>query len=76
MDFSVYDEKGNRVACDVIGMFSRENKNFIIYTDNEYVEEEKEVLASLYKIENNQMILMPIIDETDWDLVDRYLEEI
>jgi len=76
MNFNVIDELGNVVDCDIIGMFSREDKKFIIYTDNTVIDDEKEVLASLYKIEDNKMILLPIVNDADWDLVDKYLEEI
>lgn len=73
MSFNVINENGIKVDCDVIGMFVHDNKNFIIYTDN-MVDNEKEVFASLYKLDGNNMILLPITSDSDWDLVDKYLE--
>ncbi len=74
MSFNVINENGIKVDCDVIGMFVHDNKNFIIYTDNNMVDNEKEVFASLYKLDGNNMILLPITSDSDWDLVDKYLE--
>lgn len=74
MNFNVINENGIKVDCDIIGMFVHDGKNFIIYTDNNMVDNEKEVFASLYKLEGNNMILLPIINDSDWDLVDKYLE--
>ena len=74
MNFNVIDSEGNKVQCDIIGMFVHDNKNFIIYTDSQQSDSEKEVYASLYKISDNNMLLIPIVQESDWDLVDRYLE--
>jgi len=76
MKFNIYDNKGNLVECEVIGMFKENNKNFIIYTDGTMVDGEKEVYASLYELnEENNITLLPITNESDWDLVDTYLEE-
>lgn len=75
MDFIVVDNNGSNIECDIIGLFSHEDKNFIIYTEKSS-EEEKEVYASLYKVENNKLNLFPILKSEDWDLVDKYLEEI
>ena len=74
MNFSVIDRQGNKIHCDIIGMFVHDDKNFIIYTDSQQNDNEKEVYASLYKISGNDMVLIPIVEESDWDLVDRYLE--
>lgn len=74
MSFNVINENGIKVDCDVIGMFVHDNKNFIIYTDNNMVDNEKEVFASLYKLDGNNMLLLPITSDSDWDLVDKYLE--
>lgn len=76
MNFNVIDNSGETVQCDVIGLFSYHDKNFIIYTDNNMVDREKEVYASLYKLDKNNMILLPITSDEDWELVDKYLEDI
>ena len=76
MDFNVINENGDKVTCDVIGMFVHNSKNFIIYTDNEMVDNEKEVYASLYRLDGNNMVLLPITEESVWDLVDKYLQDV
>ena len=73
MNFTIVDENGKKVFCDVIGVFQHNNKNFIVYTDNELDNGSKEVYASLYKLKENRVVLLPITLESDWDLVDEYL---
>lgn len=72
MYFKVVDDNGNIIKCDVIGVFNDKNRNFIVYTnDNE------EVYASLYELDkDNNMTLLEIEKEEDWDLVDKFLEEL
>ena len=76
MEFNVINTNGEKISCDVIGMFVHDGKNFIIYTDNEITDGEKEVYSALYRLDGNNMILLPITDENDWDLVDKYLEDV
>lgn len=77
MKFNVIDTNGEKVKCDIIGMFESENKKFVVYTECQDEDIEKEVYASLYELdENNNMILLPIINDRDWDLVDNFLGEI
>ena len=74
MKFNVLDKNGKNIECNVIGTFNNDNKHYIIYEENDNKEE---LYASLYELnENNNIILLPIIEESDWDLVDRYLENI
>ena len=76
MNFEILDKTGKKIECNVVGTFESNNKSFILYTDGTEVNEEKEVYASLYKLNyDNSMILLPITDDNDWDLVDKYLEE-
>ena len=74
MDFVVINNNGEKNRCNIIGMFVNDDKSFIIYTDGSQDDNEKEVYASIYKIIDNNMVLMPILDENDWNLVDLYLE--
>ena len=39
MDFIVVDNNGSNIECDIIGLFSHEDKNFIIYTEKSSEEE-------------------------------------
>lgn len=74
MNFKTIDKNGIEVNCDVIGTFIKENKKFIVYTDGTIVNGIKEVYASFYEeIGDNNIKLLPIINDEDWDLVDNYL---
>lgn len=63
------NEKEETITCNIIAMFSRFNKNYIIYEEND------EYLASLYVLEKDEIRLIPITDEKDFDIVDDYLEK-
>lgn len=76
MYFYIVDSNGDNIKCDVIGMFNYEDKNFIIYTDYLSSDDEKEIYASLYCMDNGNIRIKDIIDENDWNLVDKYLEGI
>ena len=71
MNFIVIDNNGQKVSCDVIGVFKHNDKDFIVYSDNT-----KEVYASLYKMDGDNVVLLPITDENDWNIVDKYLENL
>ena len=77
MNFNILDGYGNKVECSIIGTFVKEDKKFVIYTDGtvDHNDNKKEVYASLYEIEEDNLILLPINDEKDWDLVDEYLDD-
>ena len=77
MSFNIINENGVKIKCDIIGMFEYGNKKFVVYTDSEDMEIEKEVYASLYELDKDEnMILKPILNDKDWDLVDNFLGEI
>lgn len=73
MSFNAKDEYGNNIKCNVIGMLKNNDKNFVMYTKK--LDEEK-IYASLYELNNEELILIPITLDEDWDIVDKYLEEI
>jgi len=73
MSFNAIDEYGNNIKCNVVGMFKSDDKNFVIYTKE--LDEEK-IYASLYELNNEELTLIPITLDTDWDIVDKYLEEV
>ena len=77
MNFNVIDINGINIKCDILGMFEHDNKKYVIYTDCEDANIEKEVYASLYELdEKGNMVLMPILNNDDWDIVDKFLGEI
>lgn len=68
--FEIYTENNEKLQCEVLFTFEKNNKSFIVYQDND-----NEILASLYKIEGDKTKITPIIDEKDYDLVDAELEK-
>lgn len=66
----VYDVNNKKMKCEVLFTFERENKKFIVYKDKE-----DDILASYYKSEGDKLILIPISEDKDYDLVDMELEK-
>lgn len=68
--FNVYNEKNQKINCEILFTFSEKNKNFIIYKDDL-----NNILASYYNIFKNKVIILPITNDNDYDIVDNKLEE-
>lgn len=68
--FKVYDKNNKEINCQIIFTFEKDNKNFIVYYD-----EENDILASYYKLEGDKAIITPITDDNDFDLVDKEIEK-
>lgn len=66
----IYNNNNEKVKCELLFTFEKNNKRFVIYQD-----EEDEILASYYIIKNDKMIIMPITDDKDYDIVDIELEK-
>ena len=66
----IYDDNKNKFNCEILFTFDDYNKSFIVYED-----EEDNILASYYKIEDDKMIITPITDDKDYDIVDKKLQE-
>ena len=66
----IFDKNNRKLECEVLFAFEDNNKQFIVYMDNE-----DDILASYYQIEDDKLIITPIINDLDYDIVDKYLEE-
>ncbi len=76
LSFTVKGDNGEEIKCDILFTFENDNKNYVVYTDNTTDEEgELVVLASLYRLEDDSIILDEIKTDAEWDLVDKKLEE-
>lgn len=79
MAFTVLDENGRIVKCEVLFTFESEEtgKSYIVYTDN-LVDEEgnTKVYASIYAPESDEQKLMPIESEKEWKIIEIILEEL
>lgn len=76
MKFEILDQNGNKINCNVVGIFKDEIKerNYIVYTDGTKNDEGKlEIYAARYDKENNSFVLSDIEEDEEWDLVDDFL---
>lgn len=75
MNFQLLDQNNNLITCQIIGLFTHQNDNYIVYTDGTVdTNNKEEVLASKYEINNGKIMIKPLENEYEWDLVDKYLK--
>lgn len=77
--FTVLDENGKEVVCEVLFTFDSEEtkKSYIVYTDNTTDEEGNvKVYASIFDPKADSMELMPIESDREWKIVETILESI
>lgn len=67
--FQIQDQSGNIIHCELLFMFQKENKNYIVYID-----EDENILSSFYKQENNTITIFPITLEEDFRIVEEELK--
>ena len=75
--FSMIDDKGNEVICDILFTFESEetNKNYIVYTDNTRDETGNiEVYASIYDPEDPHSKLEAITTDKEWKVIETILD--
>ena len=79
MTFTVIDDKGKQIECEVLFTFESEetNKNYMVYTDNTTDESgNTKVYASIYKPGEEKTSLEPIETEKEWKIIEKILEEL
>ena len=54
---------------DVLFTFYENDKNFIVFMD-----QDEEVLASYYDIDDDKLLISPIMSDDDFDIVDREID--
>lgn len=75
--FEVKNSNGEMVLCQTLHTFSKNNINYIIYTDFETNEDDEiDILASRYKMVDNNMILEEIENDSEWELIDLEWNEV
>ncbi len=77
MSFEVMLDDGTKKRVDVVLTFqSEDNRNFMVYTDNEQDDEGNlKTYASMYDEVENGVNLIPIENDKDWKLVELVLKE-
>lgn len=77
--FTVMDENGKEVTCEVLFTFDSEEtkKNYIVYTDNTTDEEGNvRVYASTFNPNSENTELKPIETDREWKIIETILESI
>ena len=77
--YTVLDENGNEVECEVLFTFDSEetNKSYIVYTDNTTDEEgNTKVYASIFNPNDEKTELIPIETDREWKIIETILETI
>ena len=72
INFNVIDNKGNVKNYTIIEKFTKNNKNYLIYQE----ENKEDLYAALYEIVNETIKIIPIENDKDYNVVDEYLENI
>ena len=75
MNFKII-ENGKEIECEILFTFSEKNTNYIVYTDGTKDEnDELEIYASRYILNNDQYFLEEIENDYEWDLIDKMIDE-
>lgn len=77
--FTVLDENGKEVTCEVLFTFDSEEtkKSYIVYTDNTTDESGNvRVYASIFEPNSENTELKPIETDREWKIVETILESI
>lgn len=76
LTFTIMSDDGQEIKCDILFTFEENNKNYIVYTDNELDEDGyPEILASTYTLDGTSITLGEIETDEEWDMIDRKLDE-
>ena len=78
-NFTVLDDEGNEVVCEVLFTFDSEEtkKSYIVYTDNTTDDEgNTKVYASIFNPNDEKTELTPIETDREWKIIETILETI
>ena len=77
--FTVLDENGEEVVCEILFTFNSEetNKDYMVYTDNTTDDDGNiKVYASIFDPNAEKTELIPIETEREWKIIETILESI
>ena len=78
-NFTVLDDEGNEVVCEVLFTFDSEEtkKSYIVYTDNTTDDEgNTKVYASIFNPNDEKTELTSIETDREWKIIETILETI
>ena len=79
MTFTVTDDAGKEVECEVLFTFESDEtkKNYMVYTDNTTDEQgNTKVYASIYEPNQESTVLQPIETDKEWKIIETILSEL
>ena len=71
--FKVIDDFGKTKKYEILARFSKNEKNYLIYQEEN---NDEDIYSSLYEIIDNKIKIIPITDDKDYDIVDNFLESL
>ena len=69
------DEDGNKLEYRILSTFIYNNKNYIVYTDDTYEDDDLNVYASIFDSDDDTVWEELTTDE-EWDIVKKILAEL
>ena len=66
---NLYTKDNNIFKCNILFTFYENNKNFTVFLGKE-----EDVLASYYSLDEDKAFISPIMNDSDFDIVDREIE--
>lgn len=77
MLFTVLDDEGNEVQCEVLFTFEMGGTDYIVYTNNELDEEgNTKVFANIYDPDAEEQQLLPVETEEEWRMIEAMLQQL
>jgi uncharacterized protein YrzB (UPF0473 family) len=75
--FSIYDELGNEVKCEIINIFilPETKKHYMLYTDKSYTEDKLNIYAAIFD-PNDDTIFEEVTSEYEWNEIEKILKEL
>lgn len=77
MFFTVYNDEGKEVECEILFTTERNGVNYIVYTDNTVDDDgDFRVYANIYDPTAEDQPLLPIETEEEWDFLGQLLAKL
>ena len=75
--FSIFDELGNEVTCEIINIFvlPKTNKHYMLYTDNSHTDDKLNIYAAIFDPED-ETVFEEVTSDYEWDEIEKILKEL
>ena len=72
---TIIDSDNKEVECNIIASWHKDNNNYLAYTDGTKTNDKLDLYVSKYIKEDDNIKLIAITDEEEWQYVNKYIEE-